>query len=224
MSQRTGLVGAGPRMARRTALLASAAFALLGAPGLRAALAASDATTFIKALGERTVAILRSPAPDSQKLREIKQILDEATDLALVARLVMGRYWRQATDAQRQEYLRLFNALLMQTMAERFSWYTGETFEITETRPVDERDTMVSTRIIRPPGSGKPPIRVDWRVRRTGDQFLVIDIVAEGVSLVVSQRSEAAEFINANGIDGLLQEMRQRLARRDAADKILPPA
>ena len=66
----------------------------------------------------------------------------------------------------------------MQTMAERFSWYTGETFEITGEKPVDERDTMVSTRILRP--SGKPPILVDWRVRQGANGYLLIDILAEG--------------------------------------------
>lgn len=208
---------AGLRLARRAALLGTA-LALAGARGVMASTAShAGATDFIRDLGDRTVAILRTQAPDGQKLSELKQLLDQSTDLALVARLVMGQYWRQATPAQQQEYLRLFNALLMQNMAERFSWYTGETFTITDAKPVDERDTMVSTQIIRPPGSGKPPIRVDWRVRQTDGRFLLIDIVAEGISLVVSQRSEAAEFINRNGINGLLDEMRTRLAKRDAA-------
>ena len=205
----------GPRLARRTVLLAAGMVAF-GATRLRAAIVAADATPrdFIQQLGDRTLAILNEDASDQQKLARIKDLLDQATDLNLVARLVMGRYWRTATEAQRQEYLRLFNALLMQTMAERFSWYSGETFEIVDATPVDERDTMVSTRILRP--GGKPPVRVDWRVRRTDGRYLLIDIVAEGVSLVVSQRSEAAEYINRNGIDGLLQEMRARLAKREA--------
>ena len=207
----------GAHLARRSVLLA-AAIGLFGARHLHAALPApASATDFIKNLGDRTVAILRTSAPDNQKLGELKKLLDQSTDLALVARLVMGRYWRQASEAQRQEYLKLFNALLMQNMAERFSWYTGETFQITDSKPVDERDTMVSTLIIRPPSSGKPPIKVDWRVRNAEGRYLLIDIVAEGITLVVSQRSEAAEFIDRNGIEGLLQEMRDRLAKRDAA-------
>ena len=217
MTEGTGRRPAGPRLARRTMLLATA-LTPFAAPRLQAALAApGSASDFIRDLGDRTVAILRTDAPDGQKLGELKQLLDRSTDLALVARLVMGQYWRQASEAQRQEYLKLFNALLMQNMAERFSWYTGETFKITDTKPLDERDTMVSTQIIRPPGSGKPPINVDWRVRQTDGRFLLIDIVPEGISLVVSQRSEAAEFISRNGINGLLDEMRAQLAKRDAA-------
>jgi phospholipid transport system substrate-binding protein len=206
-----------PRLSRRTALLA-AGLAFLGGPRLAAAVAAAaSAREFIQELGDRTVAILNADATPQQKLARIKSLLDQATDLTLVARLVMGRYWREAGEAQKQEYVRLFNALLMQTMAERFSWYTGETFEIVDAKPADERDTMVATRILRP--NGKPPINVDWRVREADGRFLLIDIVAEGVSLVISQRAEAAEYISRNGIDGLLAEMRNRLAKRDAPAK-----
>ena len=125
---------------------------------------------------------------------------------------MLGRYWRQATPEQQAEFVALFKELVMQTMAERMSWYTGQTFEITGAKPVDERDTMVSTRILRP--SGKPPILVDWRVREKDGSFLLIDILAEGVSLVVTQRAEAAEVIGRDGLDGLLGEMRTRLAQR----------
>ena len=125
---------------------------------------------------------------------------------------MLGRYWRQATPEQQAEYVRLFKELVMQTMAERFSWYNGETFEITGAKPVDERDTMVATRILRP--SGKPPIMVDWRVRESSGSFLLIDILAEGVSLVVTQRAEAADVIGRDGLDGLLGQMRTRLAQR----------
>jgi phospholipid transport system substrate-binding protein len=214
---RTGI--AAPYLSRRLALLggaAATAAAALSAPAACSAPAAVDANAgdFVRRLGDSTIAILSEPSSPPEKLQQLKRLLDQATDLELIARLVMGRYWRQATEAQRQEYVGLFKALVMQAMAERFSWYTGETFEITGQKAVDERDTMVSTRIVRP--GGKPPVLVDWRVRRDERGYLLIDILAEGVSLVVTQRSEAAEVINGRGIDGLLEEMRARLTKRDA--------
>lgn len=212
--QATRLQGGRPGVTRRAAAAVVALACLLMAGPGQAAISASDPKTFVQEIGERTVQILREDGTDQQKLQQLKQVLDQATDLDLVGRLVMGRSWRQASAEQQAEYLRLFRALVMQTMAERFSWYTGETFEIVGAKPVDDRDTMVSTRILRP--GGKPPILVDWRVRHSERGYLLIDIVAEGVSLVVTQRSEAAEIINRNGIDGLLQEMRARLAKRDA--------
>jgi phospholipid transport system substrate-binding protein len=59
---------------------------------------------------------------------------------------------------------------------------------------------------------------VDWRVRRNdAGAFRVIDISAEGVSLVVTQRSEVDEIVNRSGVDGLLGEMRRRLAERNVS-------
>lgn len=203
-----------PCLSRRHALSAAMALGavLAGAAGAAAQQDGSP-RDFIQRLGNQTLGILNQDAGAPEKLRELKALLDRSTDLELVARLVMGRHWRAANDTQRQEYLRLFNQLVMQTMAERFSWYTGETFEITAAKAVDDRDTMVSTQILRP--SGAPPIRVDWRVRQSEKGFLLIDIVAEGVSMVITQRSEADEIIGRSGLDGLLQEMQRRLQQRD---------
>lgn len=200
-------------MAKPTRRVLLTALAIAALARGRAALAAiGSPQEFIQELGDRTLAILDQPTPQPEKLSQLKQILDRATDLELVARLVLGRYWRQATPEQQGEFVGLFNQLLMQTMAERMSWYNGQTFEITGAKPVDERDTMVATRILRP--SGKPPILVDWRVRESSGSFLLIDILAEGVSLVVTQRAEAADVIGRDGLDGLLGQMRTRLAQR----------
>ncbi len=196
---------------RRHLLALLAASPLISGRVLAAANPASP-TDFIQGLGDRTLAVLDQPVSQPEKLNQLKQLLDRATDLELVARLVLGRYWRQATPEQQTEFVALFKDLIMQTMAERMSWYNGQTFEIGGAKPVDERDTMVATRILRP--SGKPPILVDWRVRESAGSFLLIDIIAEGVSLVVTQRAEAAEVIGRDGLDGLLGHMRTRLAQR----------
>jgi phospholipid transport system substrate-binding protein len=157
------------------------------------------------------VAVLRDERLDRQaRLEQLSRIIDEATDLTLVARLVLGRYWREASEAQRKEYVALFRALILKTMADRLDSYGGETYEIVGTQPVDERDTMVSTRIARPGGT---PIAVDWRIRNESGRLVLIDIVAEGGSMVVTQRSEVAEIAARAGLDGLLEEMRRRLGR-----------
>ena len=73
---------------------------------------------------------------------------------------------------------------------------------------LSERDTAVQTRINRT--GGAPPLSVDWRVRESDGNFAIIDVVAEGVSLVVSQRNEVASIIERRGMDGLIETMRER--------------
>ncbi len=197
---------------RRRAVLVSllaAAWGGLARGRPAAATSPAPAARFVDEIGRKVVAVLSERGIErAVRLERLARIVEEATDLAVVARLVLGRYWREASEAQRAEFVRLFRALLLQTMADRLDSYGGETYEIVGVQPVDERDTMVSTRIQRPGGT---PIAVDWRVRADGGRHLVVDVVAEGVSLVVTQRSEVAEIVGRSGIDGLLAEMRRRL-------------
>jgi len=72
---------------------------------------------------------------------------------------------------------------------------------------VGRQDALVSTRIL----SEGPPLAVDWRVRELDDRSLVaIDVIVEGVSLIVTQRSEFGAVIERQGLDGLLAELRRR--------------
>jgi phospholipid transport system substrate-binding protein len=200
-------------LARRRLVRLVAAALVVGAAGCGPAGAEPNAPAarFVDGLGQKVLAVLRDGRLDrAARLERLSRLIDEATDLALVARLVLGRYWREASEAQRRDFVALFRALILKTMAERLDEYGGETYEIVGVQPVDERDSIVSTRILR---QGGTPIAVDWRVRAEGGRLLLIDIVAEGVSLVVTQRSEMAEIAGRSGIDGLLAEMRRRLDR-----------
>lgn len=200
------------RPTRRGLLLALASLSAVAAVPRPAR--ADEASAFIKDVGDQVVAILsRSGTTDEARLHDLVELLNRATDLALISRLVLGKYWRSASERQRQEYTELFRALVIKTMADRLHQYGGETFELGGSQAIDERDTVVHTKIFRP-DSGDPPIAVDWRVRSIDGRYAIIDIIAEGISLVVTQRSEVASVVGQKGIDGLIETMRERLEGR----------
>ena len=185
------------------------ALGLAALPLARPATANPTAETFIAAIGEQVVEILRdADQSDADKLAALKSLLDSHTDLDLVARLVLGRHWQTASENERRDYVELFRQILMNTMAERMSDYEGQTFEVVGSNLLNERDTAVQTRINRLRGA--PPLRVDWRLRQTGDDFAIIDVIAEGVSLVVSQRNEVGSVVERQGMSGLIETMRER--------------
>jgi phospholipid transport system substrate-binding protein len=107
------------------------------------------------------------------------------------------------------EYLELFRAFALDNLASRLHVYDGQDFEIVGAQAVNERDAVVATRVT---GGGRPPLKVDWRVRELDDGDLVaIDVIVEGISLIVTQRSEFSSVIERRGMDGLLAELRQRV-------------
>jgi len=197
-----------PRLLRRAlpAALAALVFVSVLAP---ARAAVPEAEAFIKEMGEQVVGVLGDDSMAREdKLDALKDLLNEATDLPLVARLVLGPHWRSASEEQRAAYVDAFERFVMSNMSDRLHDFGGETFEVTGSQEINERDSMVATRI-RSPSSGDT-FKVEWRVRRTDDSFAIIDVVAEGVSLVVSQRSEMSEVVNRHGLDGLIERLRNR--------------
>jgi len=198
---------------RRTLLhgvqLALAAL-LLGGRGAQAAVSADAAQALIENVGVEVLAVLRDPALDNpQKFNRLVALLDGPIDLEIIARLILGRHWRSASEAQQAEYLELFRAFALDNLASRLHVYDGQDFEIVGAQAVNERDAVVATRVT---GGGRPPLKVDWRVRERDDGDLVaIDVIVEGVSLIVTQRSEFSAVIERRGMDGLLAELRQRV-------------
>ncbi len=182
------------------------------AAGARAEPSAAAARELVETVGHEVLTILRDPAlGDQQKYEQLVALLSGPIDLDLVARLILGRYWRTVSEPQRAEYLTLFRAFALHTLASRLDIYGGQDFEVTGAQAVSDHDAVVSTRIL---GEG-PPVKVDWRVRELKDQSLVaIDVIVEGVSLIVTQRSEFAAVIERQGMDGLLSELRRRAESR----------
>jgi phospholipid transport system substrate-binding protein len=200
-------------LARRPALALPLALGLL-ALGWRTAAAspsAAEAQRLIETVSADVLAILSDPElGDRQKFDALVALLSEPIDLDLVARLILGRHWRSASDAQRKEYLGLFRDYALANLASKLHLFQGQGFEVTGAIVVGERDALVTSRIL---NDGQAPLQVDWRLRERDDARLVtIDVIVAGVSLVVTLRSEFGTVIERQGFDGLLAELRQRIA------------
>jgi phospholipid transport system substrate-binding protein len=202
------------RFDRRRLLLAALAAGLLplGWRAAGAAPSAEDARALIEEVSAKVLAILSDQAlSDRQKFDALVELLDGPIDLDLVARLILGRHWRTADAAEREEYLALFREYALANLASKLHLYRGQSFEVTGARVVSDQDALVTSRIL---SNGEPPLQVDWRLRgRDGSPPVTIDLIVEGVSLIVTLRSEFGSVIERQGFDGLLAELRERITQ-----------
>ena len=176
-------------------------------PTPAAAAAADGPEAFVAGLGDRALRLLEGRRTGAVPRGELAALLDEAVDLGLLARLVLGRHWNVATEEQRREYLELFRAYALQGLTSAFVTYAGlRRFALAGARPAGDGDVLVGSELHLEPG--RPPYRVDWRVRDAGGRFVVVDVVAEGVSLLVTNRDEFNAIVGRGGVEGLLREMR----------------
>ena len=166
------------------------------------------AAAFIRSLGDRAIAILQTPGSEKIERREkFRSLFFTGFDLETIGKFVLGRYWRTATPEQLDEYLILFPEFIVDTYAARFDSYAGETFDILQVVPIDDRDSIVNTNIF---GTDGTPFRVDYRVRKSDGGFNIVDVMVEGVSLSVTHRSEIASVVNREGMNGLLAKLREQ--------------
>ncbi len=168
------------------------------------------ARVFITELAERANTLL---VDDSMTPRErndrFRSMFKESFDVPEVARFVLGRYWRKAKANEREEYLRLFEELVVGTWAPRFADYDKDKFTIVGTRAEKPDFARVSSVLS---FGESDSIRVDWWIGRQGDTYRIVDIVVEGVSMRITHRSEFGSVIRSNGgrLEGLLQALRKK--------------
>ena len=94
----------------------------------------------------------------------------------------------------------------------RFNSYAGQSFSVTRAVPDGDNGAMVFTDIGQP---GEEPARVQWRVRKAGSNIKIVDVIVEGVSLLVTQRSEFASVLQRNGgkVADLTQLLRDKIVQ-----------
>ena len=177
---------------------------------------AADANGFMNQLWGQTVEVLSKKVPRAERLMRFRQLFQADFDGPGIARFVLGRYWRSASEQEQQEYLKLFEDYVVFVYGTRLSNFNGETFKMLGSR-TDESGTIVSTDIISP--SGEAPIKVDWRLIADHGSFKINDVIIEGISMLVTQRSEFASVIQRHGgqVGGLLELMRERARIASAA-------
>ena len=129
------------------ALLASGGLLTLGSwHAARAEPSADAARALIEGVGKDVLAVLRDDrASAGAKLDRLVTLLSGPIDLDLVARLILGRHWRTASAAQQEEYLELFRAFALHTLASRLDVYGART-----SRSPAPRWSAATTRWCRP--------------------------------------------------------------------------
>lgn len=165
----------------------------------------------IQNMGDEAEGLLANGSmTDAQRRAALRELLVNNFDLQTIGRFVLGRYWRQFSDEQRREYFRLFEDMIVSVYSERFDEYSGQDLVVKDSRPSGDKDMIVSS-VIKANGSGQD-IQVDWRVRRKNDgAYKIIDVVVEGVSMSVTQRSDFSSVIQRGGgrPEVLLQHLRK---------------
>jgi len=176
------------------------------------------ATAFVDRAGQDLVNAINDPRLNQAQRRDkVASILRNAIDIDGTGRFILGRYVRQASPAELQDYQKLFDEIIIRNLSARFGEYRGVKFSLGRSQQRTEEDALVSTLIERP---NNPSFTLDWRVADINGQPKVVDVIAEGTSLRLTTRSEYAAVIQRNSgrVASLLDAMRGQIAQLAARE------
>jgi phospholipid transport system substrate-binding protein len=126
-------------------------------------------------------------------------------DFEQATRLAVGRAWREATPEQKKRLVTEFRNMLVRTYSNAISAYEGQTLKVLPARgKQDPEETVVRTQFIR---AGGQPLPIEFTMHQKEGTWKVYDITVEGVSLVMTYRSEFDAIVKQEGIDGLIKRL-----------------
>jgi len=173
---------------------------------------AGEPTEMIRKATDRIIAILTDPSLEGpEKAAERKRLVREAVSDQFnrreMSRRTLARHWRERTEEEKKEFIKLYGKLLEQTYLDRVEGYSGEKV-FYEGAEVDGKYGVVKAKILTVQGT---KIAVEYRLMKTGDDWLVYDVSIEGVSLVNNYRNQFNSIIVRSSYKDFIKKLKAKV-------------
>lgn len=169
--------------------------------------AKDDAGKFVDTLAKDIIGMIgdKGLAKDAKRSR-LESTFEKNVDINWIGQFVLGKHWRTATDEQKKKYLTNYRKFLVLNYTSNFENFADTRFEIEKTADGNKAGEYMVSMVLKRPG--QEDLNVDYRLREDSKtKYKVIDIVAEGISLLTSQRSEFNSVVTRNGLDYLIDQL-----------------
>jgi phospholipid transport system substrate-binding protein len=198
-------------------LLACRRVVLCFAAGVAAAFvalpaSAADPAQLIQSTATEVIEIIKATTPGPARQAAIQRVLQTNFDLPYMGQQALGANWNKANEAQRARFLKAAESAEARAYSERFGQYGGQTLTVGKVTTRPNGLFIVDSQLSQTNGQ---PIKLQWEVRDAGQGPRIVDVKVEGVSMVMTRRSDFNSYIQNNGgtVDPLINELEARAAR-----------
>jgi phospholipid transport system substrate-binding protein len=179
----------------------------IAVPGL-----AGEPTDQIKQTTDKILSIvtdpaLKSPTKAQERRKLIRGAVDERFNWEEMARRSLARYWDQRTAEEKKEFVRLYSDLLERTYMDKVEGYSGEKI-VYEGESGDDAYAVVKVKIATKKNTD---IRVDYRLKKEINKWLIYDVSIEGVSLINNYRTQFNSIITQSSYENLVKKLRDKV-------------
>jgi len=168
----------------------------------------TEVRTYVEEIGNKIIKIAGEKGSESKKRDKIISVIDDAIDADWLARFVLSRNYKTSTEAQKERFTKLYRDFMINTYGPKFKNYNGKKFTVNE---VTEQNGFYIAKAEFLPHDSNVPISVNFRVKERNGKLMILDFIAEGVSLIETQRSEFNSAIAQKGMDQFLDDLADRV-------------
>ncbi|MDT8425067.1 MAG: ABC transporter substrate-binding protein [Methyloprofundus sp.] len=146
----------------------------------------------------------------AQRFEQLKPVVIKTHDLAKITRIIVSKEWQNLSSEQKQELIQKFSALSIASYAHYFKSFSGESFKIESVKQLSPGQIYVHTFLMLPDDKD---VSMDYLLKKTGDDWRIINIITNGVSDLALKRSEYVAVIQKSGFDTLINEISAKIEK-----------
>lgn len=189
-------------------LLAFSAVALAGEPQDR-----------LKGGIDKVIAILSDPAlkgvsKRTERQNKLRAVADSFFDWRELSRRALAEHWNKYTPKQQDEFVASFSELLQKTYIRKLEKYNNEKVTYVKEQ-VEGNQAFINTLVVMKDKS----IPINY-VMIKRDQWMVYDVMVEGVSLVKNYRSQFSKVLTKESPEALLQRIKDKIKALDEGKNV----
>jgi phospholipid transport system substrate-binding protein len=193
-------------LSRRNVIIGGATLAAVATLPVQAfAQTKSEAIALIDKLLLDLNKIINSGKSDTALFKDFEKLFNTYGDVPIIARSALGVAWRSASASQQKRYVKAFSGYMARKWGKRFREFEGGQIVVKGSKKTKRGFLVNSTAILK----GQAPFSVDWQVSDRSGKNLMFDLLIEGISLLVTERTEITAMLDARkgNVDTLIRDL-----------------
>jgi phospholipid transport system substrate-binding protein len=181
-------------------------------PWVRAAAETSGALVMVEKLHSTLLQAMQQGAQAGYQGRyaTLAPVVSESFDFPTIAKIVVGRFWKDLSEAQRGQFTQTFSKLSTATYASKFDSYSKEAFRHVSNEDMGEKGVLVKTELVKSNGEA---VRLDYLLHQQNDHWLIVNVVANGVSDLSLKRADYSSVLKEQGFDALIALLDKKISQ-----------
>jgi phospholipid transport system substrate-binding protein len=172
-----------------------------------------DAINYVNDLASRVIELVRQQdLSEKVKEQKLNAIFLKNVDTRWIGKFSLGQYWRSIKPEQQEAFLDLYSKYLTGMYVPNFRKYTGNVVKVLNAKEIRPGEYFVQTVIVNGTDAAGD-IHINYMMRQDPngiEKFIIFDVIAEGVSLITTQRAELGSVLSNQGFDALMSLLKRK--------------